>query len=130
MSFKLIFYSMTKLQRFRRYRILKITSVFRTQLHSQLPLWRFRKNRYDLFRFIFQFLDPLYLKLKQNEKRISGVGFQFPKIQNAKSDILVNHARLYLTKQIKISVHLIYLSRKISSTNDINERTLSRNRER
>jgi hypothetical protein len=48
MSFNLVFYSMKKLQGLMRYSILKITQIFRTQLRTQLPLWEFRKNRYDL----------------------------------------------------------------------------------
>jgi len=36
----------------------------RNKLHHEIP---------NLFRFIFQFLDPIYLKSIQNEKRISGV---------------------------------------------------------
>jgi hypothetical protein len=46
----------------------------KNKLHHKIP---------NLFRFVFLFLDPGYLKLIQNEKRISCVGLQFPKIQKA-----------------------------------------------
>jgi hypothetical protein len=52
----------------------KKKKMAQNKLHHKIP---------NLFRFIFQFLDPEYLKLIQNEKRISCVGLQFPKIQNA-----------------------------------------------
>jgi len=62
---------------------LKYVAVYLHEIKKKMAQNKLHHKIPNSFRFIFQFIDPGYLKLILTEKRISGAGLQFPKIQNA-----------------------------------------------